>query len=274
MKGHQSFQTVRYEIESEKLPRGEKITVAFLSDLHGYDHGQAALCSAVREEGADLVLCGGDMILRVDPFSFATALGVLKNLAGDFPVYLGLGNHEASLEEGRAKGKNAKEMLEGYPSYAKALSEAGVVTLRNESVSLSVKGIKLCVTGLNMPLENYKKPFPPSFSLAQMEDLVGKGPKGEGPLHFLLAHNPYFARTYFSWGADVTLSGHYHGGIWRLGERCIIASPYFHPFPRYGVGDFHEGNSHLFVSPGLGEHSIPLRICNPRELFMVCVKGA
>ena len=269
-----SFQTVRYEIESDKIARGDVVTLAFLSDLHGHDHGEEDLCTAIREEKPDLVLCGGDMILRVDPSSFAISLGIVKNLCRDFSLYLGLGNHEATLEEGRAKGKHAKEMLEGYPGYAKELEEAGVVTLRNETAEVMVRGTALRITGLDMPLEHYKKPFPPSFSLSQMEDLVGEGPKGEEPLHILLAHNPYFARTYFSWGADVTLSGHYHGGVWRLGERSIIASPYFHPFPRYGVGDFHEGGHHLFVSPGLGEHSIPLRICNPRELFIICVRGA
>ena len=96
---------------------------------------------------------------------------------------------------------------------------------------------------------------------------------GEKELQILLAHNPYFSKVYFQWGADLTVSGHYHGGIVRLTEHVILASPYFHPFPRYGAGDYHREGRHLYVSAGMGEHSIPFRIHNPRELLIVRMTG-
>lgn len=267
------FRTVHYEIKSQKIPRGEHLTLALLCDLHGHDYGEGVLAEAIRREGTDLVLCGGDMILRVDPASYGVALSVLGDLAGDLPVYQCLGNHEQMLEEGRIKGKKGRQMLKGYAPYARALAEAGVITLRNQSRDIVVKGIPLRITGLSLPLEHYRKPFPPAFRLYDMESLVGKGPGEEEPLRLLLAHNPYFGQVYLDWGAFVTLSGHYHGGVWRLGRNLILASPYFHPFPRFGVGDFHREGRHLFVSPGLGEHSVPFRIHNPRELMILTVRG-
>ena len=34
-------------------------------------------------------------------------------------------------------------------------------------------------------------------------------------------------------------------------------------------GDFHRGSQHMLVSAGAGEHTIPVRIHNPREVLIV-----
>ncbi|MCD7867761.1 MAG: hypothetical protein LUG62_06120 [Clostridiales bacterium] len=67
--------------------------------------------------------------------------------------------------------------------------------------------------------------------------------------------------------------GHYHGGIIRLNEHHGLSCPQYLFLPPYCCGDFHEKGGHMFVSPGVGEHTIPVRIHNPREVLMITVKN-
>ena len=88
--------------------------------------------------------------------------------------------------------------------------------------------------------------------------------------HILIAHNPEFVKTYFKYGADLVLSGHFHGGVFRIGKQGIL-SPYLKFFPKYAYGKYMNKNQCMIVSGGLEDHSIK-RIWNPYEL--VCIDVA
>ena len=60
--------------------------------------------------------------------------------------------------------------------------------------------------------------------------------------HILLAHNPEFAETYFDYGADLTLSGHVHGGIFRIGKHGLL-SPYVSFFQNIVTDNIREKRS-------------------------------
>ena len=105
---------------------------------------------------------------------------------------------------------------------------------------------------------------------SEMEELMGK-PDPEA-INILLAHNPKYGRTYFRWGADLILSGHYHGGVLRFSRHVGAISSQFIPFPKYCCGDFYKNGKCMIVSAGLGEHTVPLRIHNPRELIFIEMK--
>ena len=74
----------------------------------------------------------------------------------------------------------------------------------------------LTVYGLEIPLIYYKKPFSPQLKREEIRELIGE-PSSDS-LNILLAHSPKYGDTYFDWGADLILSGHYHGGIVRIGS--------------------------------------------------------
>ena len=78
----------------------------------------------------------------------------------------------------------------------------------------------------------------------ELKTLLGKPDENE--FHILLAHTPRYAKEYFNWGADLTLSGHYHGGVLRLpfGGKGAL-SPDFVLFPKYCYGLFKKGEQKL-----------------------------
>lgn len=263
MKG---FQTKYYEIQSEKVKKGTELKFVVLTDLHGVEFGEAhkLLIEAVEKEKPDAVLVTGDMIVRSDLKTFSSVSVLMERLAEKFRVYYALGNHEYHV-------MMDEEQKEHYQIYEKQLVAADVCFLHNQRISTSIHENDVVIYGLELPMEYYKKPFAPGLELKSMHRMLGKCSKNE--ISILLAHNPRYGDTYLEWGADLSLSGHYHGGMVRINEHIGVISPQYLLFPPYCCGDFHKENRHMIVGAGLGEHTIPLRIHNPREMLVVTMKA-
>ena len=258
-----TFQIKHYSISSEKIR--EPLCLAVITDLHGISYGREnnVLISSINKLNPDAVLVAGDMIVCREKDTLQTAEKLLAALAEKYPVYYASGNHELKLFRSHIWHRT-------YWEYENRLKASGVNVLRNHRMMARIKANRLCLYGLEIPVEYYKKPFSPRLFREDVTEYVGK-PK-RNSFNILLAHNPKYAKAYFDWGADLILCGHYHGGILRLGEHTGVLSPQFHPFPRYCCGHFMNcRGQHLLVSAGLGEHTLPIRIHNPRELLAIHV---
>lgn len=260
------FRTVTYEVHNPKIKKASVVRLACLADVHGSVFGRdnCILKEKLQENKPDAILIAGDMVVRSDASTFLNARRLLVSLAKEYPVFYGMGNHESKL---RTEGyMHQAEYLE----YEQALKEAGVLFLANEKYEFHIKGNQFVINGLELPLEYYHKPFSPRLTDEKLTLLMG-APKPDA-VNILLAHNPKYGRAYFNWGADLILSGHYHGGVLRFSRHVGTVSPQFIPFPRYCCGDFYRGKQCMLVSAGLGEHTMPLRIHNPRELIFIEMK--
>ena len=108
----------------------------------------------------------------------------------------------------------------------------------------------------------YRGPLP----VSELMDHLGKpAPARYG---ILLAHHPAYRSSYASYGADLTLSGHYHGGVVGLGAHRGLVTPDFRLFSKNCRGLFLTGGTCQIISAGTGEHTIPVRIWNRRELII------
>lgn len=56
------------------------------------------------------------------------------------------------------------------------------------------------------------------------------GPASRDHFQILLAHSPLFFEAYRKWGADLTLSGHFHGGTIRLPVLGGVMTPQYQFF--------------------------------------------
>lgn len=270
-----TLKTTRYELNMNRpdLASG-RVRLAFLTDLHNVENGpdNEALLGAIRKENPDLILCGGDMIVAKEGHPTTTAVNFLLTLSEEFPMYHALGNHELRLKQ------FPKQYGEVFEEYKKTLTEAGITFLENESELLAVKGIPMQITGYENPRFCFHRFRQPKLKVGMMKKVLGyPNPK---TVNILLAHHPGYMKTYNEWGADLTLCGHNHGGIIRLGKHRGLISPNLRPFSKtcYGHHIFHERDldgktvkheHHVIVSAGTGEHTFPLRINNPRELVIV-----
>ncbi len=227
-----------------------------LSDLHACDTGRGnqKLLRMIRAEEPDFICIAGDMTVKNGKHTHRV-LTFLRELAVRYPVYYSPGNHEIRMPD--------------YERYKAALKEMGVVYLENERAS-AAPGI--AVVGLDLPEYWYHKCWQrrdlPEETLAEW---LGNPPDS---FTILLAHNPEYFPRYADWGADLTLSGHIHGGIARLPVLGGVLSPSLRLFPKYDAGLFSRGEKRMIVSRGLGLHHIKFRFFNRPELSSVlCRRG-
>ena len=261
------FHVTRYCVASRKLS-GLKAPrkIIFLSDLHNYCYGREnePLFRAGAKEKPDLILVGGDMLLRKDHSSYGHTVKLLSRLSKVCPVYHANGNHEQKMKEKPRKYKRS------FRDYKECLLKAGIHFLENESVTLMWDEKKIRITGLEIPLRGYERWARNRIGRDDIEDKIGEA--GED-YEILLAHHPAHIPSYFDWGADLVLSGHYHGGVMRIPGIGGVIAPDFTLFPKYSGGCYKVGDGVAVVSKGLGVHSVPIRLFNPAEIVVLELKG-
>lgn len=256
--------TKYYRIKSDKINPSEfPIRIVFISDLHNGSNGKQndKLISKIDSLAPDLVLLGGDTIIGKPGVSMTAGLDFIRELGKRHQIYAANGNHEYRL---KIYPNTYGDM---YKRYQKALDEVGAILLENKSVEVGIKGTSVVLHGLELDRAYYKRLKKKNLTVVDMVNYL-EG-IADDRYHVLLAHNPRYGQTYIDWGADLTLCGHYHGGIIKLpNEKGLIGND-FQLFPQYAYGHYRKEKNHVITSAGLGEHTIPLRINNPRELVVV-----
>ena len=89
----------------------------------------------------------------------------------------------------------------------------------------------------------------------------------------LLSHRPELFDTYVSGEIDLVLSGHAHGGQFRLPFIGGLYAPGQGFFPKYDAGMYSKETTSMVVSRGLGNSIIPLRFNNRPEIVLIELTG-
>ena len=222
----------------------------------------------MRKVKPDAVLFGGDgMVAKRGNSDVRIPLALLTELAKEFPVYCGNGNHESRmLWKSEIYG-------ETYENYRTALENAGIRYLSNEAADLDSD---IRVYGLDLPKIAY---LPRSGEIPEglLKETMGE-PDPE-KFCLLLAHSPLFFEEYAAWGADLTLSGHFHGGTIRLPLVGGVMTPQYQFFYPRCAGYFElpgkgREKSRMIVGRGLGTHSINIRLNDKPQVVVVRLCGA
>lgn len=240
------------KVREEHIGEGS-IKAVHISDLHKKSFGRnnIDLCKTVEAQNPDIIFVTGDLITR-DAKNTETAEKTLKSLYKTAPVYMVYGNHEQSISEER--NDELSEMI----------ASTGTILLRNSYEQITLNGRKITIYGLCEKYTTYKKNNGyrdlDAIEKGDLEYLLGKR---DGEEVWLLAHNPLFCEAYSEWGADLTFSGHIHGGAVRILNKGIL-SPERRFFPKYSKGVYESGGMKLLVSAGLGK----LRLFDPPEIVV------
>ena len=238
-----------YTVESGKVEA--PVRLALLTDLHSCDYGegQRELLDAVEEQNPDLVLLGGDIVDDGPEMPEERALDTVEALAERWPTYYVTGNHE--YRTGRAE--EIKELIAGR----------GAVVLEGTCGLVTVGGQTLQICGVDDPAVGA------AVWQSQLENVTAAL---EGDVcSILLSHRPERVTDYTGRGFDLVLSGHAHGGQWRipvLGAGLI--APNQGLFPRYAGGTYDLEGTTLVVSRGLARESTRIpRLYNPPEVVII-----
>ena len=245
----QELVTRTYSISTEK--RSQPIRLALLTDLHScaYGPGQRDLLDAVDAAHPDLVLLGGD-ILDDDPALDAeNAWTVLRTLGEAYPTFYVTGNHE--FWSGRAE------------DWKEQITTLGVTVLEGDCATVVLQGQPLNLCGVDDPAVGA------AVWQSQLEDVTAAL---EGDVcSILISHRPERVADYTGRGFDLVLSGHAHGGQWRIPLLGVgLIAPNQGLFPRYAGGTYDLEGTTLVVSRGLARESTRIpRLYNPPEVVVV-----
>jgi uncharacterized protein len=253
-------------------PEDLELTIAVIADIHACypwmsEERIGDIVDLANAQKPDLTVLLGDYVCThrlvsgyVPPGAWAEQLARLEAPLG---VYAILGNHDwwfAAIPT---------EPADNSRSVRRALAEANVPLLENQSVRLSKRGRPFWLAGLGDLLA----PVPNPQHGQGADDLPAtmRAINDDAPT-ILLVHEPYF----FPRVPDriaLTLAGHMHGGQINL---PIIGPPVGllkRRSGRYIYGEYALGERRMIVSGGLGTSLAPVRILRPPEVVMVKLGG-
>ena len=262
LESHRELNKFRVNNYRLTLPGGPKGRILFVTDYHEAVGGKMnpALLRAAREQKPDLILIGGDMVNgKKEDEDYRPAVDLINGLVDIAPIYYSYGNHERRMITWSVEGNYHWE------DYRKAL-DPRVHFLVNEDILVPLPGGNVRLYGYEMERRFFIR-HGEALTKAAMVQTLGEVKK-DAPV-ILLAHDPTWGPVYGEWGADLTLSGHYHGGVIRLPLLGGFVSPKFKIFPHFDRGYYEEGTTRMLVGTGLGQHTIPVRFCNLPELVVI-----
>lgn len=243
--GNTAIEVNTYTYENAEIPdEFSGFRIAQISDFHDAEIGKdnIKLINALKESDPDIIVITGDFIdsRRTDvEHSLAFAREAVKIA----PCYYVTGNHE-----GRTSA---------YISLRDGLVEIGVNVLENESVEIEKDGKTITLVGVH------------DQNLGFSADIVAEIGAIEDRFTILLAHRPVTFSFAANSGIDLMLSGHNHGGQFRLPFVGGVFAPNQGFFPEYDAGAYVEGNSTMIISRGIGNSRFPFRVNNRPEIVLV-----
>lgn len=225
-------------LEEDGLPHAfDGYRIAHVSDLHNTHLWQKAIAQ-LRKAQPDIICITGD-IVDSNHTDIDAALAFTAEAVMLAPCYYITGNHELLLDAAE------------YEKLTTTMKAQGVVVLDNASVIMEADGQQICVAGIS-----WGSPY------------LGKL-KEPDTYTVLLAHAPEDFESYASAGYDLVLSGHVHGGQFRVPFVGGLLAPGYGFLPEYDSGIYSNGNTDMIVSRGIGNSIIPVRFNNRPEVILV-----
>ena len=236
-----------FEITDKKIPAAfDGFCIAHISDLHNATFGKdnEKLLSELKNMSPDIIAVTGDSVdsrrtdIKITADFFEKAIEIA-------PVYYVTGNHEARITS--------------YPELEAQLKKLGVIYAENELIPIERDGEKIILCGVADP---YFSADYLTCGEAYIIEHALENLSAPDSLTILLSHRPEYFDLYAKHGFSLVLSGHAHGGQFRLPFVGGFIAPGQGFFPKFDSGLYEKENTKMIVSRGLGNSIIPLRLFN------------
>ncbi len=240
------LETTHYTYEAEQLGVDlDGYRIVQISDLHNAKFGKnnQKLVDRIRECDPDMIVLTGDLV-DSNHTNVDRAVQFVNEIVKICSVYYVTGNHEYWLDTSE------------YENLMDGLASAGMIILDDQVVEISRGDAKFRLVGLDDK----------SLADGTLEALLSD----EKELTVVLAHEPQYFARYAGTGVDLVLSGHAHGGQFRLPFVGGIVAPDQGFLPEYTAGEYYMNGTEMIVSRGLGNSVVPVRLFNYPEI--VCVE--
>ncbi len=253
--GNTALELNTYTVSSSKLPQHfDGYRIAHISDLHNAELGEGneKLLAMLREAEPDMIAITGDLIDSRNT-DIEIALQFIREAVKIAPCYYVTGNHEARIDR--------------YGELKAGMEAAGVTVLEDARAEISIEGQKITLIGVNDP--SYQTDYLFGDAETVMNAKLKELHTEDDGFTVLLSHRPELFGTYAEHDVDLVLSGHAHGGQFRLPFVGGLVAPNQGLFPQYDAGLYTEDNTHMLVSRGIGNSIFPFRFNNRPEVILI-----
>lgn len=253
--GNNSIQISEHEYQSQTVPEAfDGFTIAQISDLHNknFGHFQDKLIAELDAIDPDIIVITGDIIDRRH-YELEIALDLVKGAVKIAPVYFVTGNHEAWSDQ--------FEITKAW------LIEKGAIFMDDRDLELKRgdSSIKLCgVSDPDFLTTSYRQ----GNDVTKITKQLAAWKEDDG-FNILLTHRPELFELYVENNLDLVFAGHAHGGQLRMPLIGGFVAPDQGLLPKYTSGPYMKGDTSMYVSRGLGNSLIPIRINNRPEILVV-----
>lgn len=252
--GNKAIETNHYTIISEKLGSDfDSYRIAQVSDLHNNKLGKdnEKLISTLKNTQPDIIAVTGDLIDSRNT-NVEIAVDFMKKAVEIAPCYYINGNHEARVPN-------------EYTTLKESLSDLGVIILENECIKLNHNEDTINLIGINDP------DFYAIEASTIVDNNISELNRSDN-YTVLLSHRPELFEVYVENKIDLSLTGHAHGGQFRLPFVGGLFAPHQGVFPKYDSGLFTQSETNMIVSRGIGNSIFPFRFNNRPEIVVVELK--
>ena len=226
-------------ITEKNLPKPfHGLKIAHVSDLHN-SHLWMQTVEQLQEARPDIICITGD-IVDTNHTDVDVALAFAAEAVKIAPCYYITGNHELKLDEAE------------YDKLITRLKALGITVLENETITLKRADAQICLAGVS---------WDASLDAGQLSV--------HDSYQVLLAHDPKHFEDYAQAGYDLVLSGHIHGGQFRLPFIGGLYGPGQGLLPEYDSGVYTSARTDMVVSRGIGNSVIPVRFNNCPEVILI-----
>ncbi len=231
--------------------------IAHISDLHNKKFGEDQIkILNIQSVSPDIIVITGDLIDR-RKYDLDAAMTFIKGAVKFAPVYYVSGNHEAW------SGK--------FPIIKESLQDAGVNVLDDAVFEISRGSSSIKILGVSDP-DFLTSSYMEGTNTARMLESLNQW-SADDRFKILLSHRPELFDLYCASGMDLIFAGHAHGGQFRLPFVGGLVAPDQGLFPKLTSGSYNQDASTMFVSRGLGNSIVPVRIFNRPEIVVVTLKS-
>ncbi len=242
----------KYDFTHSEIPVAfDGYRIVQISDLHNATFGKenARLLAEIESLEPDCIVITGD-IVDTNRTDIPTALHFVAQAVTLAPVYYITGNHEVMLS-----GSERARLCDG-------IQDAGALLLADEAVTLMQEGedillVGLCDEGLG------------GGNLRMLSESLDPD-----RFQILLAHEPQYFDDFCASGAELVLTGHAHGGQFRLPFFGGLYAPDQGILPEFSEGIHTSGDTSMIVSRGIGNSAFPLRLFNFPEIICIELHSA
>lgn len=246
-----------YKIETNKIKNNYRLVL--IADLHNkvFGNNNDVLIQKIKEQNPDFVIAAGDIVFKKEK-NTDIAKDLLCSISEFAPVYYGMGNHEKEIryianinDEDEMNSVDMKYVFKG----------TNVKYMENETERFYKNSDEYILIGAINGQPVYKN---------ETEFFNRFKEESKGNFSILIIHQPEHVIQHLSNDdLELVLSGHTHGGQFRIPFVGGLICPNQGFFPKYDKGLFTKGETNLVITSGLGNsHKLP-RINNPAEIVVI-----